>query len=393
MGIPSSPHFGPRMQSRGVYVNSKHATPELPLLEEAASELACLDELQLLPASVVDLQRSDSTPTTAIPASPEAEDSDDSYGEACEWPHEPSQHLVAAAEKAAQEEQAKQGEKTQKPLEQEAAAAAAAAALAPVPVAGGCSEGYVAMWCRMCTLEDGQMMVVPFADGAGEELPEGVSAGQAAGSIMKLWCWAQPTEGGAMMVVPCTGKGLDADPQIAESPEPAESPCSKAVDLEHGPVRPLGSYEPEWNKGPYWPFNAAPTTLSITGLPEELVQEDLIEALDREELSGLYDFVFLPPKTQPRDADRKAVVNFARHEHALACAARLHGRTSWGGAGRGECQVSWSLPVQGLDALVQVFRDAPENDPEVEEESRPQLFEGGWPKLLPRRSARGRCVQ
>jgi len=350
MGIPSSPHFGSAWTGRE-FVGSKHQSPELPLLEEAASELACLDELQLLPASVVELKRTDSTPTTAIPASPHVEDFDDSGEEAAEWTP------VTARDEAGRAEQGAQPR------------AGARAALAPIDMPAPVAEGLCAMWCRMEAAAAGTL-VTPVADASGGDNPP-PSLAEALGCVVKLWCWVQRDSEGALMVVPCTGKGLGASPDLAEASgrSDAESACAPLAP-------PCGSYEPEWKSGPYWPFNAAPTTLCATGLPDSITQEDLVEVLDREEFSGFYDFVFLPAAPEQGQSQRKALINFTRHEYAVAFASRLQGRTSWGAAGRGDCcQVDWSMPLQGLDALVQVHCGARRGA-----EEQPALFADGWPR-------------
>jgi len=175
-------------------------------------------------------------------------------------------------------------------------------------------------------------------------------------------------------VVPCTDKCPSAESAGAA---PISPTCAPAPP-------PSGSFAPLWFSGPYWPFNVAPTTLSISGLPQELTQDGFLEVLDREEFSGFYDFVFLPPAAASDKGTRNAIVNMTKHEYALALAARLHGKTSWGvGDGCDSCEVSWSLPLQGLSELIQVYRDSPESSPDVEAHLRPQLFSKGWPVPLP----------
>mmetsp|Transcript_770 Transcript_770/g.3110 ORF Transcript_770/g.3110 Transcript_770/m.3110 type:complete len:165 (-) Transcript_770:858-1352(-) len=59
-------------------------------------------------------------------------------------------------------------------------------------------------------------------------------------------------------------------------------------------------------------------------------------------------------------------------------------RTFWGIDGcRRACEVSWAS-VQGLAEMVEICRDAPENDENTQEQIRPQLFSNGWPALMPR---------
>lgn len=365
MAFRGSPQAGAR------FAASKHATPELALLEGAAHELANLDEFELLPAAVVDMVEA-VTPTTAAPTSPDGETSEDECEAAPQgahgWSQEPPDFQPGGDVPGA------------------VPAASAFQPAAPAEMAFEPQGGYMAMWCWMQHMEDGRMTISPFApasmEDVEEEPPECPIAG-GCGTCIKMWCWVQPNGAGSMMVVPCTDRLPSG---AAQQPE---TPAAAAEEEWAPPPPPPGSYVPAWVPGPYWPFNISPTTLSLSNLPDDLTQDELLEILDREEFSGLYDFVFLPAAcagsgSAPAQGPRCALVNLIKHQHALSLAARLHGKTAWGGGDRRRaCEVTWSLPIQGLEELVQTFRDAPENSPDVEESLRPQLFERGWPTPLP----------
>jgi len=365
MGIPSSPHFGPGPCVARAMSASKHATPELPLLKEAASELASLEGFQLLPASVLERSESTATPTTALPASPDQEGSETSSPE--------DDVLIEAVAQQSDSVTPKQelGEEHMEPARSRFASMALVAA--PVDPSGG----YVPMWCSMRTLEQGSMLIIPCADGSSDEMPDRHAMSDDS-SLVKLWCWAQPDGQGGMMVVPCTGKGAEI---CGEGTQASRAECACAPEP---PAADTCIGMTQRSEGPYYPFNTRPTTLSISGLPKELTHEELLEVLDREEFSGFYDFVFLPEATETSQGERCALVNLTRHEYALALAARLQGKTSWGVGDRTRsCEVAWSQPIQGLEELIQVYRDAPENHANVEEHLRPQLFSKGWPVPMP----------
>mmetsp|Transcript_62921 Transcript_62921/g.180384 ORF Transcript_62921/g.180384 Transcript_62921/m.180384 type:complete len:237 (-) Transcript_62921:391-1101(-) len=222
------------------------------------------------------------------------------------------------------------------------------------------------MWCNMRPAEGGSMMIIPVADGSEDCLPDDLNMLQATGSLIKLWCWVQPDANGGLLVVPYTDRA-DEGPEL---PEAAASMMTSQLS--------------EWSAGPYWPLNAAPTTLEITNLPEDLTQEDFLEILDREEASGLYDFVFVPSISATASGSRFAVLNCTSNDHAETLATKLRNRTFWGIDGcRRACEVSWAS-VQGLAEMVEICRDAPENDENTQEQIRPQLFSNGWPALMPR---------
>lgn len=192
-----------------------------------------------------------------------------------------------------------------------------------------------------------------------------------------FWCYVTFQEDGSTLLTPCTD---------AQSCGVLEDANGVALDSESdvvgAPVRPpLGSHVPMWVYGAQWPYCAAPTTMILSSLPDELLQEDLVEILDKEGFSGFYDFLYLP-----REAGRSlgyAIVNLTRHEHGLALSARMHGRTSWCGANTSECQVTWSMPLQGVTALTAHYRNHPACHEDVPLEMRPTFFSGGWPRAFP----------
>jgi len=375
MGFSSSPAFGPAGSTgrRVVRVSSKHATPELPLLEEAATELAALDEFQLLPASAVDTEGFGAawTPVTAIPPSPEeAEEGSSSASDDWTPDAREGEASLTFAPPAAAVEAAALVRDGEPPAEE-----MPASDLQAIEVAGQIAPGsYVPMWCRALPAGDGQTtMIVPVADGWMDLAclqPEHVAHG-----VTKLWCWVQQDTSGQVMVVPCLATEADVlqhQGHLYDSTDAVLHAIGEATAAEPS--------APAWSGGQRQPCGA--TTLCIEGLPAAMTQEEFLEVLDREDCSGLYDFVFLPA---PGPSDRKALVNFSMPSGAAALADRLQGRCRVGGqdAAAGGCQASLSRAPQGLDALVAAFSDSPENAPEVREELRPQLFEGGWPKPVP----------
>lgn len=194
-----------------------------------------------------------------------------------------------------------------------------------------------------------------------------------------FWCWVQQQEDGSMIITPCTdasacGVLADASGMLLDS----------TTDVVGAPARPpTGSHVPAWVYGAQWPYCVAPTTVILSNLPEDLIQEDLIEILDKEDFSGFYDFLYLP--SEP-DCDRNsgyAIVNLTRHEYGLALSALLQGRTSWCGTTTSECQVTWSIPLQGVVELIKHYRNHPANHDNVPEDRRPTFFASGWPSPFP----------
>lgn len=156
-------------------------TPELPLLQEAASELACLDEVQPLPASVVDLKRSCLTPTTAFPASPQLEESGE---EETNVEKTISEWLPRGATDAGEQPERREELATAPPPPP---LAAMGPPLEAVALAGAVAQGYMAMWCRIDIVAEDSALITPFAVGSanGDEPPEGCERAPP-GSVIKL---------------------------------------------------------------------------------------------------------------------------------------------------------------------------------------------------------------
>lgn len=344
-----------------VLFSSRNPTPELPLLEGAASELASLDDLELLPAAAFDVDchwhRAHETPATTLPASPHDEDacssiSDDHHPEEDYtqshslvplWPDAPLLHkhlciknTFVELDEQMDEEPPTRGRSLSdftglRDFEARGVTAAILDSYRPSKMA----EGYVD---RVLTY-------------LAEE------------PLHSAWTstheWAEPDYQVQFVPMWC--------PIHYDNAMPSTSDVVAWGTLDNG----------------CWAVNAPPTTLMLSHLPMELTQEDLLEVLDREEYSGLYDFVFLP-EVDATSRCRYAVVNLTKHEHSLQLADRLNGKTTWGvGDSEYECQVTWYPTVQGLSELIRVYRDAAENCPDMPEECRPQLFSEGWQVSFP----------
>jgi hypothetical protein len=408
--VPSSPLLG--KCQRKVLVKSRNPTPELPLLEAAASELAAVEEFDFLPAAAFDVECnfvSESTPATTLPATPYEDESCSS----CESEQEGlvddcmlssllpvyefrgkntfldlDSDIESGQRSRAVSDFTGLAELKAKGVMQVSVGDLRLPALQQIKATAYYEEfyeeaypqpdEYVPMWCRIQHL-GANVLVVPCAEGWTEEPPD---LNEDGAQLARLWCWVQETSAGRY-VVPCTDKDANNIYQPEVAIPPASFVMATSLPEDWQPELPEGSYVPEWTPGPYWPFNVVPTTLLLSNLPDALTQEDLLEVLDREEFSGLYDFVFLP-EISSKPSERHALVNVTQYEHGIAIAARLHGKSAWGiGDEMRECNVTWSLAAQGLADLVHVYRDAPENQADISDELRPMLFSKGFPVPFP----------
>jgi len=198
-----------------------------------------------------------------------------------------------------------------------------------------------------------------------------------------FWCYVEPQQDGSVMIMPyndASACGITEDACGVALSDPS-SPRSRETGA---PARPDSSaYTPMWVYGQERPFNVAPTTLVLSNLPQELLQEDLIEILDKESFSGFYDFLYLPMDGEFNNNLGYALVNLTQHEYGLSLAALMQGRTSWCGESDQQCQVTWSLPLQGTTELIEYYRHHPSNGDKVPEDMRPTFFTNGWPQPFP----------
>lgn len=354
MGIPSpfkGPHCPPH---KSPLLKLLHSSPDLP--REAVEEL----DLELLPAASVSF-----ADAGKVKMSSWADETDSVTSDCCR-----TESLESTALKTASPPDSWQWNEADQDSHP-----SSISGCEQVPLWEGTEEfspavsatTCVPLWCSV--QQDGNygMLVQPCLDEAD------AAEAAAYGRCEIFYCRVSPHVTGGTIIEPCT------DPSLCEgvAVEPMQT-LSEAEASCAPPPPPEGSYAPVWVYGPRWPFNAQPTTLSITGLPGDFTQDDIIEILDKEGFSGFYDFVYLATNADS-SCPSFAIVNFACHAHGLAFAARIHGRASCGG------QVSWSLPLQGLEELMEHYRDHPGNDDTVPEENRPTFFINGFPKPLLRR--------
>jgi hypothetical protein len=227
----------------------------------------------------------------------------------------------------------------------------------------------VQMLCRIWRDGSTGMSVVPcMGDDIAEE-----------GEFEVFWCFMQPQMDGTALLQPCTDAAA-----CGVTVDASGSSLDSVAEVVGAPERPpKDAYAPVWIYGAQWPHCAAPTTLMLSSLPTDLLQEDLIEILDKEGFSGFYDFLYLPSKPDQSRNQGFALVNLTRHEYGLALSAAMHGKTSWCGSITSSCQVSWSPSLQGLPELIKHYRNHPARHESVPEDMRPTFFSGGWPRPFP----------
>lgn len=97
----------------------------------------------------------------------------------------------------------------------------------------------------------------------------------------------------------------------------------------------------------------------LKNLPSAYTQSKLLETLDSLGLMGKYNFAYLPVDFLSGAGFGYAFVNFISGQDALVALQMLQGFAGWKDTGcRKVLEVCWSDPHQGLDALIERYRNS-----------------------------------
>jgi len=117
------------------------------------------------------------------------------------------------------------------------------------------------------------------------------------------------------------------------------------------------------------------TTLVFRRLPKNVTRISLLEMLDTAGWKGLYDFVYLPMDFKKGKVFGYAIVNFISNSSAEHASAHFEGAGA---------NVDWSDSHQGLQELIQRYRDSPIMHASMPEISKPIIFSQGVVTAFPR---------
>lgn len=125
------------------------------------------------------------------------------------------------------------------------------------------------------------------------------------------------------------------------------------------------------------------TTVLLKGIPITYTTLSLLELLDDRGFAGTYTFVYVPVDFSRGSGLGYAVVSMESHESAASLMLAFHGLNQWGVEDNSVCSVSWNEPHQGLDALIERYRNSPVMHPSVAPAHRPAVFSEGQPVPFP----------
>lgn len=126
------------------------------------------------------------------------------------------------------------------------------------------------------------------------------------------------------------------------------------------------------------------TTLMLRNLPSSFSQKRLLDVLNATGFSDRYDFVYLPVDFQSGAGLGYAFVNMINPADASLAVAKLSGYSEWGDAAcRKVLEVCWSDPHQGLDMLIDRYRNSRVMHKSVPESYKPLLLHDGKKVAFP----------
>jgi len=115
----------------------------------------------------------------------------------------------------------------------------------------------------------------------------------------------------------------------------------------------------------------------LRNIPTEYTRADFLELIDQQGFKGLYDFVYVPFKSQKELNQGYAFMNLTTEENAERFRTHFAGFSAWGIPSHMVCEPIWSDKVQGVDAHVERLRDSRIMHESVEDRFQPVLFKDG----------------
>lgn len=119
------------------------------------------------------------------------------------------------------------------------------------------------------------------------------------------------------------------------------------------------------------------TTVVLRNLPNQLTRKMLLDLLEDEGMGGSFDFVYLPVDFSSNTCLGHAFVNFVSASDAARCWQVFKGFKEWDAPVANVCDVQWSDPRQGIEALIEHYRNSPVMHTSILDEWKPAVFDGG----------------
>jgi len=174
------------------------------------------------------------------------------------------------------------------------------------------------------------------------------------------------------MLLGCIGNNSQMSSRGANSKNVTEIKPTSVPGGRSGPQKVVGNYGQEASVK-----EADRTTLMIRNLPNMYSRDDVLKLLSSRGFAGKFDFLYYPIDFQTHQAMGYAFVNMQLPEDAKQLSRNLDGFSDWRVRSSKVCSVSWSQPLQGLEANVARYRNSPMMHESVPDAYRPMLFADG----------------
>jgi hypothetical protein len=137
--------------------------------------------------------------------------------------------------------------------------------------------------------------------------------------------------------------------------------------------------EPE----PWTPEKGPRTTIMMRNIPNNYNRANLLELLNKCGFDKSCDLIYLPIDFQTEVGLGYAFINLVSETEVTRFKDHFQGFTEWSVASQKVCEISWSNPLQGLQAHIDRYRNSPVMHESVPDEHKPMLFSDGIRKSFP----------
>jgi len=121
----------------------------------------------------------------------------------------------------------------------------------------------------------------------------------------------------------------------------------------------------------------------MKNLPEEFTRDMLLDTLKAHGFHMLIDFVYAPIDFGTRTSFGYAFINFITHEDADRFLVYFQDFSDWPVESEKRADVDWSGDRQGLDALIERYRNSPMMHSTVPDDAKPIILQGGVRQAFP----------
>jgi len=130
------------------------------------------------------------------------------------------------------------------------------------------------------------------------------------------------------------------------------------------------------------------TTVMIRSLPANFTRQLLEDVMNAEGFVGCYDFIYVPADIASGACFFYAFVNLISPPEAQRFRRCFTGFARWPVPGSAEAAVDWSEALQGLEALIERYRNSPLMHEKVPSSMRPAIYHSGRLAHFPPPTAR-----